>query len=116
MSKNAKTVILLLLLCVLIAVVPMVMLGGTAEFGGADGEAEGAISEINADYEPWFTSPMEYIFPEGIPGEIESLLFCLQASLGAGVFFFCLGRLTMRAKMRKQITAAGYDLNKIENA
>lgn len=116
MSKNVKTVILLLLLCVVIAVVPMVTLGKTAEFGGADGEAEGAITEIDEDYEPWFAAPMEHIFPEGIPGEIESLLFCLQASLGSGVFFYCLGRLTMRSKMSKQITAAGYDLKKVEKA
>ena len=37
MSKNAKIVLVLLLLCVVIAVVPMIFLGGTAEFGGADG-------------------------------------------------------------------------------
>ena len=52
MSKNAKIVLVLLLLCVVIAVVPMIFLGGTAEFGGADGEAEAAITEIDQDYEP----------------------------------------------------------------
>ncbi|MEE0776199.1 MAG: energy-coupling factor ABC transporter substrate-binding protein [Bacillota bacterium] len=116
MSKNTKIVLVLLLLCVVIAVVPLVMLGGTAEFGGADGEAESAITEIDKDYEPWYASPMEHIFPDGLPGEIESLLFCLQAALGAGVFFVCLGRLTMRSKMRKQMAAAGVDVEAVENA
>ena len=102
MSKNAKIVLVLLLLCVVIAVVPMIFLGGTAEFGGADGEAEAAITEIDQDYEPWY-------------GEIESLLFCLQAAIGSGIFFFCLGRLTMRSKMRKQMAAAGVDVESVEH-
>ena len=115
MSKNAKIVLVLLLLCVVIAVVPMIFLGGTAEFGGADGEAEAAITEIDQDYEPWYASPMEHIFPDGLPGEIESLLFCLQAAIGSGIFFFCLGRLTMRSKMRKQMAAAGVDVEPVEH-
>ena len=115
MSKNAKIVLVLLLLCVVIAVVPMIFLGGTAEFGGADGEAEAAITEIDQDYEPWYASPMEHIFPDGLLGEIESLLFCLQAAIGSGIFFFCLGRLTMRSKMRKQMAAAGVDVESVEH-
>ena len=115
MSKNAKIVLVLLLLCVVIAVVPMIFLGGTAEFGGADGEAEAAITKIDQDYEPWYASPMEHIFPDGLPGEIESLLFCLQAAIGSGIFFFCLGRLTMRSKMRKQMAAAGVDVESVEH-
>ena len=115
MSKNAKIVLVLLLLCVVIAVVPMIFLGGTAEFGGADGEAEAAITEIDQDYEPWYASAMEHIFPDGLPGEIESLLFCLQAAIGSGIFFFCLGRLTMRSKMRKQMAAAGVDVESVEH-
>ena len=74
MSKNAKIVLVLLLLCVVIAVVPMIFLGGTAEFGGADGEAEAAITEIDQDYEPWYASPMEHIFPDGHIGNQRQFL------------------------------------------
>lgn len=57
-----------------------------AKWGGADGEAEGVIGELTGGtYEPW-TSPIW----EPPSGEIESLLFSLQAAIGAiiiGYFF-----------------------------
>ena len=49
------------------------------EFEGADGEAEDIITEIAADYEPWFSN-----FWEPPSGEIESSRFALQAAIGAG--------------------------------
>lgn len=64
-----------------------------AEFGGADGQAEDAIGEINAGYEPWFTP----IF-EPASGEIESLLFALQAAIGAGVLGYGLGFMKGQSK------------------
>ena len=79
--------LILVLLVVLIAAVPLWLCRG-AEFGGADGLAEELIVETHPDYEPWF-SP---IF-EPASGEIESLLFALQAALGAGVIGFVLGRM-----------------------
>ena len=80
--------LILVLLVVLIAAVPL-WLCRDAEFGGADGLAEELIVETHPAYEPWF-SP---IF-EPASGEIESLLFALQAALGAGVIGFVLGRMT----------------------
>ena len=57
-----------------------------AEFGGADGEAEGVIAELTGGtYEP-IADPLW----EPPSGEIESLLFGLQIALGAliiGYFF-----------------------------
>ena len=57
-----------------------------AEFGGADGEAEGVIEELtDGKYEP-IADPLW----EPPSGEIESLLFGLQIALGAliiGYFF-----------------------------
>lgn len=73
-----------------------------AEFGGADGQAETAISEINADYQPWFSPLFE---PKS--GEIESLLFALQAALGAGVIGYGLG--WMRGRKREE--AAKHDFH-----
>lgn len=94
MSSKAKSIIILLLLCVLIAVIPLTMSKNKgSEFGGADGEAETAITEINPNYEAWASPILE---PPG--GETESLLFCLQAGLGAGVFGYLLGVLRERAK------------------
>lgn len=95
MTRNVKITIILLLLIVAIAVAPLLLIKDS-EFGGADGEAEGAIAKINPDYVPWFESIIE---PPG--GETESLLFCLQAGIGAGIFGFAFGYLVARKKYQK---------------
>lgn len=89
MSRNTKINLLLLLAVAALAVMPLVLgLGDHKEepFTGADGEAETAITEIEPDYEPWF-SPLY----EPPSGEIESALFSLQAALGAGVLAYYFG-------------------------
>ena len=82
--------LILILLVIVIAAVPLWLLPN-AEFGGADGEAEEAIMELNPDYEPWFEPILE-----PASGEVESLLFALQAAVGSGVVCFILGRITAR--------------------
>lgn len=90
MSTNSKVKtrnknILLLILTVILIITPLI-LNSTAEYGGADGEAESLISEINPNYKPWFNSLYE---PPS--GEIESLLFSTQAAIGAGIMGYFLG-------------------------
>lgn len=80
-----KTNWLLILAVIVLAVLPL-FLAQDAEFGGADGEAETAITEIQPDYTPWF----QPIF-EPPSGEIESLLFALQAAIGAGFIAYFFG-------------------------
>ncbi|MBD2778606.1 energy-coupling factor ABC transporter substrate-binding protein [Iningainema tapete] len=76
---------LLLLAVVGLVVAPLVLIKGT-EFGGADGKAESAIKEIQPEYKPWFNSVIE------LPGgEVESLLFSVQAAAGAGVIGYVIG-------------------------
>lgn len=88
--------VLLLVIAVAIAVAPLLFLKD-AEFAGADGLAGDAITEIAPEYEPWFESILE---PPS--GEIESLMFALQAAIGAGVVGFVLGRITSKSKSQKQ--------------
>lgn len=92
MSDKLKTVIILLLICIIIGIVPLVMIRDS-EFGGADGAAEDAITEIDPDYEAWAAPVLE---PPG--GETESLLFCLQAAIGAGIFGYGFGILRERSR------------------
>lgn len=91
-----KKIILPLLLCVLIAVVPLLTIKDS-EFGGADGQAEEAITEIDPNYEPWAES---LLVPPG--GETESLLFALQAALGAGVVGYGLGYFIARRSFKSK--------------
>lgn len=80
-----RTNILLILLAIVITVVPLYIARGS-DFEGADTKAEKAIAEINPNYTPWFASI--YQPPSS---EIESLLFALQAALGAGFIGYYLG-------------------------
>lgn len=89
---------IIILLVIALAVVPLFLHkapeategGEEAEiFAGADGLAEDEIKAINPDYKP-IAEPLW----EPPSGEIESLLFALQAALGAGfiAYFFGLKR------------------------
>jgi cobalt/nickel transport protein len=84
------------LLAVLGLVVGNILVPGS-EFGGADGQAEEVIAEINPNVEPWFAPLWE---PPG--GETESLLFALQAALGGGVVGYVLGLKRTEAKRKEQ--------------
>jgi len=58
-----------------------------SEFGGADGAAGDVIGEINPNYEPWIGN----LGFEPPGGETESLLFALQAAIGAVVIGYFFG-------------------------
>ena len=88
-----KKNLILFLLVIILAILPVLFLKD-AEFGGADGEAEEAITEIATDYEPWFNAIWE---PPS--GEIESLLFVLQAVIGSLIIGYFIGY--TRAKYMK---------------
>jgi len=88
MEKNkSKTGLnIILLLAVVALMVGALLINKNGEYGGSDGEAETVITEIDPNYEPWFDSLLE---PKS--GEIESLLFTLQGSLGVGIITYILG-------------------------
>jgi cobalt/nickel transport protein len=60
-------------------------------FTGSDDQARDAVSEVAPDYKPWAHS---WLVPPS--GEVESLLFALQAAIGAGFIGYYFG--TRRAK------------------
>lgn len=97
-NKTVKKEILintvLILLVIGLAVIPLFIVKN-AEFGGADGAAEQAITEIDKDYQPWFTPLFE-----PASGEVESLLFALQAAIGAGIIGYGLGFMKGRSKQK----------------
>ena len=82
-QKNQNIFLLLAIIAIVIGVFAYV---GDSEFGGSDGHAEEYITQANPDYEPWFSNIWE---PPG--SEIESLLFALQAAIGAGVICYVIG-------------------------
>lgn len=98
MSKDKKTVIVLLILAVVIVVLPLFVLKG-AEFGGSDDAGSVMIEQVQGkEYTPWFTPVLETIIDGELPGEVESLLFCIQTGIGVGIIAFLMGRFVERKK------------------
>ena len=95
MTKNTKTVVILLVIAVLIAVIPVAVLKG-AQFGGSDDAGSVMVEEIHGEYEPWFTPVLETALGGELPGELESLLFCLQPGIPEGVIHFFMVRFVER--------------------
>ena len=89
--------LILFLLVIILAIIPL-FTQKNAAFGGADGQAEETIVEIAPDYEPWF-----HAIWEPPSGEIEGLLFTLQAAMGAIVIGYVIGYGRARKKAASSI-------------
>lgn len=101
MAGKKKIVVVLLIVSLLLVVVPFLALPG-AEFGGSDDAGSQMIEQIQGEYEPWFAPVAEQLIGGEIPGEIESLLFCVQTGIGVGIISFFMGRFVERRKWEKQ--------------
>ena len=83
--------IILLIIVIIILAAPLIMYSGLGEdegyFGGSDDQGSDGVNEsAGGNYEPWFKS-----FWEPPSGEIESLLFALQAAIGAIIIGYAFG-------------------------
>lgn len=102
-GKNTTTVVILLVLVVLLALVPLFLKKG-AEFGGSDDAGSVMVEEVSGKaYTPWFTPVLENILGGEIPGEVESLIFCVQTGIGVGVLAFFMGRFVERKKQEDKM-------------
>ena len=97
--RQVVILFVLLALCAAIVLIPLLTIHNSA-FGGADGAAEELVGRLDPDYEPWAESLIE---PPG--GETESLLFCLQAALGALVIGYGFGFFAARWRYRREEAA-----------
>ena len=70
-----------------IVAVPLVIPGLGGDFKGSDDLGTDAISEARPDYKPWFRPLWK---PPS--DEVESMLFALQAAIGAGFLGYVIGR------------------------
>lgn len=86
MKKSMKGMNWFLIIIVIVLAVLPLLLNKGSEFSGADGVAEETIQEIVPSYAPWFQPLLK---PPG--GETESLLFAVQAAIGAGIIGYVIG-------------------------
>ena len=99
---GSKTVLVLVIASALIALIPFFALGSSAEFGGSDDAGSEMITEVTGkEYEPWFEPVLEKAIGGELPGEVESLFFCLQTGIGVGIIAYVMGRFTERKKYEK---------------
>jgi cobalt/nickel transport protein len=70
-----------------IVAAPLVIPGLKGEFKGSDDLGTDAITQARPDYKPWFQPLWK---PPS--DEIESMLFSLQAAIGAGFLGYVIGR------------------------
>ena len=59
------------------------------------------MEEVDSSYEPWATPVFEQLLGGELPGEVESLLFCIQTGIGVGIIAFIMGRFVERKKWMK---------------
>lgn len=90
-----KTTLMILAVVILVSL-PLVLHrpdAGAEAFGGADDKAKAVVENLQPGYKPW-------AHPLWNPpsGEIATLLFSLQAALGAGIIGYYLGYLKGRRR------------------
>lgn len=100
-TKNKKFAAALILAAILIAVIPVIALKD-AEFGGSDDAGSVMVEEIHGEYTPWFSPILETFLGGELPGELESLIFCVQTGIGVGIIAFFMGRFYERKKLGKE--------------
>lgn len=96
-----KKVFLGILLILLIALIPLFVLRD-AEFIGSDDAGSQVVEEVDSSYEPWAAPVLETLIGGELPGEVESLFFCIQTGIGVGIIAFLMGRFVERRKWMKQ--------------
>jgi cobalt/nickel transport protein len=80
-----KKSIFLLVFAVLLVAAPLLLIHHS-DFGGTDDQAEKTIQVIAPHYKPWAKTIFE---PPG--GEVQTLLFSVQAAVGAGIIGYIIG-------------------------
>ena len=101
-SKKSKGIYIAGFAVIAVVVIAILAYGASVgfEFGGADDAAGGIVGD---DYVPWWSGIWgDY----ELPGETESMLFALQAAIGALIIGFFVGRYT-KSKAEKQMTEGG---------
>jgi cobalt/nickel transport protein len=88
--------LLLLLGVIILVIAPLAFHSKTAKFSGSDDQASAMIRNLRPGYQRWMVPVWEPPSPE-----IESLLFALQAGLGAGLLGYYFGRRSGLAEARE---------------
>ena len=96
--KKRTIVIILAAIAIVIVFLPLFLLPG-AEFEGTDGQGSEMVYEVTGEeYEAWAEPILERLIGGELPGEMESLLFCIQTGIGVGIIAYFFGYFAARKK------------------
>lgn len=94
MKKNGKWILILAFLVIAVTALPLFL--NNLDFTGADDAAGQSVAAVDPGYTPWAKPLIEFSGKN-----TETLLFCLQAGIGAGVLGLGFGYLIMRKRKQK---------------
>ena len=98
MNTKSRTVVILIVLAVVLILAPLFLIRG-AGFEGSDGAGSEMVDEVTGGkYEPWFEPVLETLIGGELPGEMETLFFCIQTGIGVGIIAYGFGYLAARKK------------------
>lgn len=103
LSKNQKLYIGCFAVIAVMCIATLAALSGDHEFGGSD-DAGGEKAE-EYGYEPWTGDILTLITGDEnyeLPGETESMLFAVQAAIGAIIIGYFIGSNHTISKMKKK--------------
>jgi len=111
--KRQTFVVLLIIAAILVILTPLFMLRG-AGFAGSDGAGSDMVVEVSGGkYTPWFEPVLETLIGGELPGEMETLFFCIQTGIGVGIIAYFFGYLSARKKYGGDNTAEYMRLKEI---
>jgi len=112
MKKSTK-VILLITAAVFVALAPLFILKGAGFEGSDDAGSDMVVKVSGGKYTPWFEPVLETLIGGELPGEMESLFFCIQTGIGVGIIAYFFGYLAARKKYGGDSAAADIQLKEI---
>ena len=96
MKRKGKRILILVLAAAVAAVAALPLFLNNLDFTGADDAARQSVAAVDPGYEPWAKPVIEFT-----GGNTETLIFCLQAGIGAGALGLGFGYLILRKKNQK---------------
>ena len=99
--KNVLLIAAALIAVALLTLVPLLTVKGS--FGGSDDAAGKVVEQVDPNYKPIVSKTItERILGGELPEETESMLFALQAAIGAGIIGYGFGVLKTKYKEEKK--------------
>jgi cobalt/nickel transport protein len=97
-AVRRKKIIYAGLIILALALVALPLVNQKSSYKGTDDQVKGIVGELHADYKPWWSG-----MGISLGDDVVSMLFAVQAALGAGILGYGLGY--MKGSQKKEKTS-----------